>query len=937
MKITRWLIIIIITAASPGICSQSRSPASTEPIPYLKIAMDAAYPPLTFLNTDGQPVGMFVDIWRLWAKKTGCEIEFHVGNWQQSLDSIKIRTADVHCGLFYSEARAQWLAFSQPLFAAKSYFFCSVESEYHLQSDKIEAKKLGAIKGSYQESYLRKHFPFADVVAFFDREAMIRALISGEIDLFLAENVPITSAVTKLGLTGKIRTDHKAIFSEEFRAGVLKERNELIDLIEAGFEAISYDELVKIEQLWIPDSSERYYKLSPPQIRLTTKQKQWLKKHSETYLGLFEDIEPAMFRDGKGTFQGIVKEICDLIGKRAGVPFSIVPISPSMRKDLLTHVREGKIHVFPGFETPSRKKHLFFTEPIYTVTWVIVARHETPFISGLHDLHSLGMKLILIKNAKWGPIIKENYPDLDVTYTDTSSDALKKVSRGQADAIVIGLDVAGYLIQKHGLHNLKVACPAGYPDSVTRLAVSKDTPELVRILNKAIQSLRRNEIDTIIGKWLPVHYEKGIDPAHVRNIILMFIIVFTSLLLVSFFWNRRLAREIAERKHAESRLEKALAQLRAVFEAIPAHINVVDKNFNLLDANVDQNLLEQLGFRNKNEIIGKKCYAVFKQRDFPCDGCTIYSCMKSGRLEIRYSSAEEDRLLGYSTKLYAVPMKDTSGDIIGAVECAVDVTDLRNMEAQLKNYAESLEQMVEARAAELKKAQKSLLVKERLAVLGHFAGSISHELRNPLAVLESSAYFLKMKLGQSDEKIDQHLNYISSNVKKSTAIIESLLNLSRMEKPKTESTGLNDLVLETLRSSAIPDTVNVHSSLPQPPVFIDIDGEQIRIALKNMINNAVQAMDGQGALTVKVIVMDEQRTDIEINDTGSGIAPDHIEKIFEPLFTTKARGIGFGLSITKMIIENHGGTIHVNSIPGKGTTFTISLRNQGRSEDALVK
>jgi two-component system sensor kinase FixL len=254
-----------------------------------------------------------------------------------------------------------------------------------------------------------------------------------------------------------------------------------------------------------------------------------------------------------------------------------------------------------------------------------------------------------------------------------------------------------------------------------------------------------------------------------------------------------------------------------------------------------------------------------------------------------------------------------------------DITERKQSECQLKEYSERLEEMVAERTAELKKAQEELLLKERLAVLGHFAGSISHEIRNPLAAVDSSAYFLNMKLGNSDEKIRQHLGRISANVNKAAAIIESLLSLTRMEKPNAEPCDLSEIIQESLNSSKIPETVEVVTDFSQNQIAVSADAEQIRMALKNIIRNAVQAMDGTGTLTVSARLGETGQAEIVVSDTGTGISPEHLEKIFQPLFTTKAQGIGFGLSIARMIIENHGGTVRAVSAPGKGAVFSVIL------------
>lgn len=254
---------------------------------------------------------------------------------------------------------------------------------------------------------------------------------------------------------------------------------------------------------------------------------------------------------------------------------------------------------------------------------------------------------------------------------------------------------------------------------------------------------------------------------------------------------------------------------------------------------------------------------------------------------------------------------------------------LQESEEQLKRYSASLEEMVAERTRKLEEAQAKLLVKDRLAVLGHFAGSISHELRNPLAVIDASVYFLDITLGGSNEKVRRHLARITSSIRKSTEIIESLRRLSRMDKPKTEAHDLSRLVSRILAESRVPDGVAATLNAPEAEVFVEVDPEQIRMVLENIILNGVQAMDGAGELTA-TIRRKAGAVELRIADSGPGISPENLARVFDPLFSTKTHGIGFGLSLAKMIVESHGGTIRAGSEPGSGAVFIITLPDAKR-------
>ena len=225
----------------------------------LVIAIDKDYPPQTFLNIDGQPTGIFVDIWRLWSRKTGKDIVFLEGNWNDSLANLKNGKADIHSGLFYSDTRAKWIGFSQPFYGVGSYLFSLRESHKIDEQRDLAGKKIGAMLGSFQEEYLRQEYPKVIVVTFSNREKMIRAVLDKRIDALLAEAPAMTAQLDRFGLTGQFHVGN-SMFRKSFHAGVLKENSLLLLFVDKGFDAISEQEFAEIEKRWIHDPKRQYFK-----------------------------------------------------------------------------------------------------------------------------------------------------------------------------------------------------------------------------------------------------------------------------------------------------------------------------------------------------------------------------------------------------------------------------------------------------------------------------------------------------------------------------------------------------------------------------------------------------------------------------------------------------------------------------------------------------
>ena len=241
-----------------------------------------------------------------------------------------------------------------------------------------------------------------------------------------------------------------------------------------------------------------------------------------------------------------------------------------------------------------------------------------------------------------------------------------------------------------------------------------------------------------------------------------------------------------------------------------------------------------------------------------------------------------------------------------------------------KDEVAELAQSINQMTRDLAQAQERVVRSNRLAAIGQLAGSVSHELRNPLSVLRSSAYYLRTRLGTDDEKVTKHLGIIEQEIANSDKIISDLLDFSRTRPPTFQRTYLNYVVEEALGRVRVPDTVTVESALNDGLPPMRADTFQLEQVFVNLITNAVQAMPKGGTLRLATYREDD-RLAVAVTDTGAGIKPEHLPRLFEPLFTTKARGIGLGLAVSKTLVENHGGTIRVESAVGQGTTFTVTL------------
>jgi len=258
--------------------------------------------------------------------------------------------------------------------------------------------------------------------------------------------------------------------------------------------------------------------------------------------------------------------------------------------------------------------------------------------------------------------------------------------------------------------------------------------------------------------------------------------------------------------------------------------------------------------------------------------------------------------------------------------------ELRAANEELQATGEELRaanEELQAANEELRETQEQLIRSEKLAAIGQLAGGVGHELRNPLGAIKNAVYYVKGKvakseLGQKEPRVIEFLDIADDEVNSSNKIINDLLGFSRMGKPAVSPAQIEKVIEEALSHLAIPENVEVVKELDAGLPEVNIDTDQTRQVLVNMIMNAVQAMPEGGKLTIGAKRRDKF-LEVEISDTGCGIPKETIGKIFDPLFTTRAKGIGLGLAVCKAIIDRHQGNIEVESEVGKGATFTIRL------------
>jgi len=474
----------------------------------LRISMSSDCVPLTFLDEEGEPSGLLVDMWRLWSIKTGRKVTFVPGTWKESIDAVASGRADVHSGLIKNKERASWLELSTPVYGVGSRFFFLADTFPVQTISEISGQKVGVVRGTWQQSYLLQYLSKQQVIAFEKTVNMVNALRMGEIELGFSEDLFIDEILNHQRLRGRIYGSRHRVIMKHIFAGVAQKNKGLLKEINAGFKQIPQTELLEIERRWIKDPTARFYDTEGQVIlpRFSKREQIWLSRHQVISVAGIKNWAPIDFVDNEGIQRGITADYLNLIEKRLHITFRVHSELPW--SEMLEQVEKHKIDIIANIvKTKDRSEFLKFSAPYFICPYATVSRRlDEQSVEKLDNMQN--KKVVVEKDYYLHSHLRDEYPGIKLMVVNTTLQALDAVSREKAYAYIGNCAVSSWLIEEQQLQNLKIAENSTFAPTLLRFGVRSDWPELVSIFNKTLDTITQEEHLAIRKKWLGVNNQK---------------------------------------------------------------------------------------------------------------------------------------------------------------------------------------------------------------------------------------------------------------------------------------------------------------------------------------------------------------------------------------------------------------------------------------------
>lgn len=864
--------------------------------------------PYQFIAADGSATGIVVDYVRALEKRLGIRFDIRLTKSEQWFKMLEQGDISVGGIIGVQELPAK-IPYKKTLPFVKGYLSLFGRSnEAGLATEELKAARI-AYTNNINLDAIKPLANDNQLVSFDNLESALAALLAGQADYVLEYREVFKSYLKKTQTSG-IRALYTFPVPDDGVLVVHKDLPLLLSSLNKALADIEREEQATILSKWYGQPQEQ-----AKGIKLTAVERSWLAAHPKIRTRISRSYPPfEFFEDGQ--YQGIAYDYLQLVGQRLGIEFE--PVEGLSWGETLDQIEKQQAVdlILLITHTAERENFLHFSKDFISFPQVIYTRQESPFIAGVEDL--AGKLVAMERGFVEAEQLKREVPGIHLLEVETSEAALEAVATGRADAYVGNLAVSSYLINKRGFVGLKVAAPLHELDDAYAMAARKDWPQLAELIDKALASISPEEHRAIRQKWLSLRYEQVVDWTRVWQWaggvagILGLVICWT------IYWNRRLSREVLQRRQAEAVLAKTNQSLEFVQYAVD---HAVEMAF-MLTADkgrlfyVNKTTISRLEY-SRNELVGMTVSKIDPM--FPMEKWPLFV----KRLKTARALTFETQIITKSGESFPVEITAryvNFGNEDRFIAFGRDISERKKAENELLEAKQAAEQANRAKST--------------------FLANMSHELRTPLTAIIGYAHLLKR---QKDlpKKAKERVEIIDRSSQHLVKMINDVLEVSKIEAGQTEVKAesfnpkklfaeLKEMFLLQAQDCGLQLVMNTPELLPER---LEADLGKLRQILINLIGNACKFTEA-GSVSIssgyRHLSGEQAELEIKVRDTGPGIASDELKKLFQPFEQGESGrqkgGTGLGLVISRKYAKLLGGDLTAASQYGEGSCFTLTCR-----------
>ncbi|WP_190314929.1 transporter substrate-binding domain-containing protein [Pantoea sp. M_9] len=868
-------------------------------------------PPLSIFTPDGKYEGMTADYLMLVASYLGLQVEVRdYGSRDEALKALSQQEVDMMIDVSGKEPPYKSELIYSHRFINDHPVLVHAKTSSSGEFQYRPGMHLAIARWYVDDAWINDNFPGVKITHYENDEQALASVAFHKNDFFVG-NLVTTSYLLDRNYSNYL--EFQAVYPARdtgSRFLVRQGEEALLKTVNSALAAIPLSQAQVIMQQWSEGAD--LWRLRK-NVAFTSRERRWIERHPVVNVSVNAFYAPFTMTDARGDFYGVTADVLALISQRTGIHFK--PLPAKSLDAMQQQVDQGEaLFIGASIQSDERNEAMLYTRPYFNSPFVTVRRPGDPAKAG----NETNLRIALVKGNPLAEKLLAEYPGAKLVETANASVAMQNVVEGKADIAVHTLFGASYMINRYFQNKLEITGTIDAPDGALGFAVSRNQPELLGILNKALENISPSDISDIIKKW-QIRPDVRLNTWELyRKQFWLVTGIAAVIVLISLIWIFYMRREILARQKAQTGLAAQLKFNEALINTLPLPVYVTDLQGNLQLYNQSLNNF----FTGPDHALSDKTSGKENHPLHALWHTVTGRISQSG--DVSQPLASQERIFDgerYRSVLhYAVTYTDANAQPQGFICTWLDMTDQEELYAALSEARERAEQANRAKST--------------------FLATMSHEIRTPVSAI-IGLLELAVKTTQSEADKEDTIRVAWESARTLMGLIGDILDMARIESGRLElapewvrTNALLPPIVRVFEGLARQKSLRLRSSLPATlPYEIFVDPLRFRQVLSNLVSNAIKFTE-QGTIEVDLYISygksdEDARLRVSVEDTGRGMTEEEQADIFDPWVQARAgraqSGSGLGLAICAQLVNMMGGEIMLRSRAGHGTKVTFEI------------